>query len=137
MYHHYSLALSLSVPNQHVVSPATYIANTTHVVKNSRGGGLPSDNGDSQTGSVQQFQCQLYASNDDLSVEELCLSEDEETLLSATIAVRENTFPKNLEIHSGMEQNDDGSVNQPQLLITVVCCILVVIDSCYNDCYSL
>ena len=109
---------------------ATVSANTTHVVD--RGGGLQSANGDSQTRSVQQFQCQLDASNDDI-VEELCPSEDEETLL---YAASEQNLPW-MEIYSGMEQNDGGSVKQAQLLITAVRCILVIIDSCCDYYYSI
>ena len=109
---------------------ATVSANTTPVVE-TRGGGLPSANGDSQTGSVHKFQCRLDPSNDDISVEELCLSEEEETVLST--AVSEHTLPR-IEIHSGMEQNDDSSVKQAQLVITAVRCILFIIDLYY---YSL
>ena len=99
------------------MSSASVSANNTPVVK-ARGGGLPSANGNRQTGSVQCFSCQL------VTVEKSSLTEDENSSLPVNIVASENISPRT-EIHSRMELND--SSKQAELLVTVVRCILHVV----------
>ena len=118
---------SLSASTQHVVPSAVANPNNIPVPISGRGCSILSADRD---GSCQQFQCQLDVCNQksDLPVAESYLPEDDEISLSSSIAASECTS-SGMEMHSGVELND-VSASQAQLLVTVVCCILVIIDSC-------